>query len=532
MGLFIAIVVMGFASCGLVHAQSASGLVITEVMTGSSNSASSEFVEIYNQSDSPVILTNIKIQYQASSQSPTNGSWTTKANLDGQLKARSFLLASSTVFDSEHTSAGDFLLTSGLSSTSGRIRIFDGSTALDSLTWGDGVQALEGTSITANLGGFSYKRIVNQDAQFVDDNNNSTDFVSSDAPFAQGGGVEEIEIDPVVDICPITPEIEATLPDGYEFDADGNCVAIVMPPVCQNEVIISEFLTDPIGLEGNGGEYIELYNPNAQSAPLFGCHIVSSKSSQDLYEFTSEDSVPGNGYYVINIVDKLTNGSGVLTFKSFGREDSVSYSGLHEADVMALFEGGWEITNKPTPMAQNEHASSDPGETSIKNNSASSLAACPVGKYRNPTTNRCRTLEIAVTSLAACDEDQYRNPLTNRCKSLSSGASTSSVCNVGQERNPETNRCRKVTSSSAQLKPCDAGEERSSETNRCRKMAAQLGSQSATIDEPTGSARMSVWAMLILGTISLGYVGYEYRNDVQLFFQQLLTKLGKRKPPG
>ncbi len=526
-GLFITAAVLSFTGCGVAQAQPATDLIITEVMTGSSSSASSEFIELYNQSDTSIVLTDVKIQYQASSQDITAGTWTTKATLDGQLKPHGFLLASTSVFNTEQSIAGDFLLSSGLSGAAGRLRILNGGATLDSLTWGNGVAAIEGTSIPAVSAGFSYKRIVDQDAQFVDTNNNSTDFVGSDSPHAQGGGVEDV----LVDVCPATPEVDISLPDGYEIDADGNCVPITTPALCQNNVVISEFVSDPVGLEADGGEFIELYNPDNGPVQLQGCGVVSSKSPQSLYSFTNSDMITGHGYFVIYTTDKLVNASGSVTFVATGREDVINYSNLHEGDDMSYFETGWEVTNQPSPMLANLHAVENaPGMGS--GSSTATLAPCPTGKYRNPDTNRCRTLELAVATLAPCDEDQFRNPLTNRCKSIATTAGSSQSCPAGQERNPETNRCRKTAKTANQPKPCDPGQERNPDTNRCRKVVTQSANQSADITSKPGSSRLSLEAIAILGLISFGYVGYEYRSDAQLFIEKLLVKLGRRKPPG
>ena len=85
-----------------------------------------------------------------------------------------------------------------------------------------------------------------------------------------------------------------------------------------------------------------------------------------------------------------------------------------------------------------------------------SVIECPAGKYRNPDTGRCRTVEEAVNELATCPEGQARSTETNRCRSLATLAkATLTACGEGQERNPLTGRCRSIASAVAELLPCD-----------------------------------------------------------------------------
>lgn len=529
-GLFLAVILLSVTKYSPASAQSASGVVITEAMTASNTSASSEFVEIYNQSDTAVNLTDWKVQYQASSSNPLTGSWTTKSSLDGQIKAHGFALVSSSIFDTENSVTGDFQMSSGLSGTAGRVRLFDGINTRDSLTWGV-ASSLEGTSAGAPPAGQSLKRIVDSDALFVDNNNNSTDFVLSDHPFAQGGGIEDIIIEPV-DVCLATPEIDLTVPDGYEIDSNGDCVKLVQPLVCSKDVVINEFLSDPVGLEADGGEFVELYNPSGSDAPLVGCGLHSSKSSQPLIEFTDSDVLPAGGYFVVSLTDKLTNSSGSVTFSNADQDDIVTYSNIKEGQAMALFGDAWEVTNQPTAMAKNLPYV-EPGQGSGDTSQvASSLEPCPEGKYRNPDTNRCKNVDSMDTSLAVCDAGQIRNPDTNRCKKIASTASTLTPCSPGQERNPDTNRCRKISSITSSLKPCESGYERNPDTNRCRKIVLANGAnQFAAEDGSPNGVKLNTIAVGSFMTAALGYAAFEYRSEALGLYKNVRAKFTKGRPP-
>ena len=86
--------------------------------------------------------------------------------------------------------------------------------------------------------------------------------------------------------------------------------------------------------------------------------------------------------------------------------------------------------------------------------------------------------------LKPCRDDQYRNPETNRCKSIASASSTLKPCAADQYRNPETNRCKKISSSSSSLKPCRSDQERNPETNRCKKVIKDTAVAGAVDEVP------------------------------------------------
>lgn len=332
-----------------------------------------------------------------------------------------------------------------------------------------------------------------------------------------------------IDICPATPEIDTDIPDGYEVDSDGECVAVVPTIECHNEVVINEILSDPNGLEADGGEFVELYNPALTSANLHGCELYSNKSSDPLVTFTEANTVQPDGYFVVEVTDKLTNSSGEVTFVTTDREDVVAYTSAKEGYAVAYFEDGWQNTNVLTPGAENMQSADD---QSGSVDTTTSLAACPEGKFRNPETNRCKSISTASTSLTPCDPGQYRNPETNRCKKVSSSAASLKPCSPGQERNPETNRCRKVTSSSSDLKPCKDGYERNPDTNRCRKVTQTAANQFADAEDEAGDGiHMSSWLIAGVFSMAAGYGAYEYRGELGKVASKAKSVISKGKPP-
>jgi hypothetical protein len=146
------------------------------------------------------------------------------------------------------------------------------------------------------------------------------------------------------------------------------------------------------------------------------------------------------------------------------------------------------------------------------------LSDCPAGKYRNPETNRCRTIEEAVNALAACEEGKERNPATNRCRSIiTTAVATLTPCDTGQERNPLTNRCRKSVLAASSLAPCDDGEERNSDTNRCRKVLAAANGKLAAVEDVKSPMKATSPPWLLVGAavlLVIGYAVYEWRQEL------------------
>jgi len=333
-----------------------------------------------------------------------------------------------------------------------------------------------------------------------------------------------------IDVCPLTPEIDSEVPVGYELNIDGECIiSAVVPALCDNSVVINEFVSDPVGLEADGGEFIELYNPGSEPATLVGCHVKSSKSSAELVVFTASDVIQPGGYFVINITDKLTNVSGSITFSTASSDDIVNYSNVHEGESFSYFANGWKVTDSLTPNNANQYQLNDEEAADVSVDSDTVvLAPCPVGKYRNPETNRCRTIESADAELAPCDDGETRNPETNRCRKITLATAALAACTAGQERNPSTNRCRKIAGTSDDVKPCEAGYERNPETNRCRKLATAKGVVAGAATASPSTSRLDLRIILVVIALAVGYGIYEYRTDMTNLYQKVSAKIGTK----
>lgn len=279
------------------------------------------------------------------------------------------------------------------------------------------------------------------------------------------------------------------------------------------------------------GDYVKLKNTGAISLELDGLALRT-----DYYGATSTSSntiklygsvVPGDTVLVTTLNSgspmQLTNGGGYVWLEDawgLARYDDTMQQYEPATSSMQgysyAFSGDtWQWTTTPSPHGDN-----------IVTSPSSEAAACPEGKYRNPETGRCRTIEEAVNALTECEEGYERNPATNRCRKIVLASETSPTpCKEGQERNPATNRCRSIASAVAELLPCDEGYERNPETNRCRKLKTSDVPAADFPVTPTAAvgADMSGWyAFGALGVVALSYAVWEWRVEIKAIATRLL----------
>lgn len=290
------------------------------------------------------------------------------------------------------------------------------------------------------------------------------------------------------------------------------------------------------------GDYVKFYNPTTQVIDLSEYVLrtdssSSSRTSSNTFlldgftiqpgeyktKWTNDDggriSLTNSGGYIWleDVIGVKTYVDATASYPSAGS----SQQGFAWAQQDS---GEWAWTSAPTPLSANVF----PVVASVQ---VDVLAECPAGKYRNPETNRCRTIEEAVNALATCPEGQYRNPETNRCKASATLAVASLVpCKEGQERNPATNRCRSIASAVAELIPCDEGYERNPATNRCRKSLLASNNPAtnlASVEQAGSSSAALPWVLGIVALGAIGYGAYEWRHELLAGGTKLLSRFKK-----
>lgn len=319
-----------------------------------------------------------------------------------------------------------------------------------------------------------------------------------------------------------------------------------LPPQTYLAIQINELLANPASpLKDSEAEFIELYNPHNTAVSLKGYTLQTGDSFSYSYTFPNVLIEPGEYLAIYSSETKLvlSNTSGrarLLDPAGVKVDETEAYQDVKDNQAWAVLQDIWQMTDKPTPNAPNELfsvLSENQAGTSAEPRQ-NVLEACPEGKFRNPETNRCKSIVSTVQGLTPCKVGQERNPETNRCRSVTGVLSSSLVpCQAGYERNPETNRCRKTKNDEPALKPCQAGYERNPSTNRCRKIVATPAANFAAVTTDAQNAAQVVpmnlqwWATGFIASGVVGYGMYEWRHEIFSFIQKVRTSFSRNGPP-
>ncbi len=519
-GLFIGFIVVIFGAYQQVSGQDVS-VLISQVQVGGtvSGTASQEFIDVTNTGASVIDVTDWCLYYASSA---TSGQGTKLVCITTPaLEQRVYIDAGSTIrlvteeYLSTQTNAiPSGIFKGGLSATGGHVHLISQENMIvDTVGWGS-AQFAETAAVTAPAGGMTMQRLLTA-GQLIDTNNNAADFRLAPPP-----AVDLALLVEVTDFClnqTEFPGAQAAIPNGFIRDDGGNCVEMVEQVSCEG-VRLSEIQPNPSGAD-EGVEYVELYNTLATRVDVQSCTLQVNGVNHKV-----SGTIDAGTYLVVKDV-ALPNASGATIVLISDIEEVITYpANMRDDEAFALVTDSWEVTNRPTPGDANLSLLVE--STSATSNN---LAACPVGKVRNPETNRCRSLTSSESSLVPCAPNQYRSPETNRCRSSIAAASTLKSCEPNQIRNPETNRCKSVADASNVLKPCDEGEERNPETNRCRKITGVVGAAS-TIDPATSQdAQRNHRVLAIAVVLAVCYGIYEYRQDIGQKLRSVYSRVARRR---
>ncbi len=507
LGVILSILIAALPS--VVWAEQPARMLITEVKTGGAvDGKPTEFIEILNDSSQVVSLGSWVLEYAKPAakvidcQAPKWKTQDSSANvkeypLSGEVGAGQKLIIEIAMNDN----AG------------GSLRLSNAGVVYDLVGWGNSVsqgvcKESELAPLPANTK--SIRRFIDTNGVVRDTDNNKADFTDAES------NITEVVPDTQqqVDVCSNLDGIQAAVPAGYEVSGSV-CSQIVQTPVeaCKG-IVLSEILPNPAGTD-TGNEYVELNNTTNQPIDLSGCSVKVGNTTKQLTGIMQ----PGYQAFYGTVLQNADGGT--VEFITNTTEEAVTYpANLNDNQAWALVNGQWQLTEQPTPGAANI-AYVVVEEVSATTAGSSSLEPCPEGKYRNPETNRCKTIETE-DGLKPCEAGQIRNPETNRCKKADDEAASLKPCETGQERNPETNRCRKIAAE-AILAACKEGQERNPETNRCRKVAAAVTSSpsSQLEQEVKNKQNISYGIFAAMAVLVLGYGIYEYRSNIANFFARL-----------
>lgn len=309
----------------------------------------------------------------------------------------------------------------------------------------------------------------------------------------------------------------------------------------------------------SGLQIVEIYPYSSSCDPFDGSILCSDYVKllntsnhvirlDDYVLRTDSSSASRTSSNTISLEDNLMPGE----YRTIATTDNGSRLSLTNSGGYVWLEDTWALTSYPETLARYEPAGSalqgysyatDANGTWQWTTTPSPLSAniitpvaaqvCADGKYLNPDTNRCRTMEETLNTLTSCEEGSERNLVTNRCRKIASSTTSSlTPCQVGQVRSPETNRCRSADSEASGLTPCKDGYERNPETNRCRKGAVAGVSTNKYPVEPyeqSGNDSTVWWAIAAAGAVAVGYGVWEWRQELATVGSKLRTLVTRHK---
>jgi hypothetical protein len=502
-------------------------VVIYQVQTGSPAGASQEIVLVINSSPNPVNVSDWCLNYSSAS----NVTVRTLACVDSPLQTEIWLEPSGIISfaSGEYVIASpgfvpDISFTAGIAATGGHIWIENSeSLEIDRVGWGSAT-ASETTPALVHTSG----KLLSRDlVSIIDSDNNLTDFSSQTLLTPIISGLYEVEV--FVDVCPNIGDLQTEVPVGYLQDDSGDCYLdeclnldelqketpigyekildeCYLIPLEKSTLLITEILPNAISSD-TGKEFIEIYNPNSWSINLAGYSIQLGPGFTKQFVL-SNGTIGPNQYIVFSDNESklvLPNSNGVqlrlVTPAGTIVSETPVYNNAPDNSSWVLYEDQWIYSNQPSPNSTNLPYVESAQDEEV--NVTTVLAPCPVGKYRNPDTNRCRTIETAVSTLTSCNEDEYRNPETNRCRKLATSA-VLAACAAGQERNPETNRCRNIST------------------------LASVDTALKTVDDVKveNTVGQINWTIIFIALFStMTYIIYEWRNEITHYYERMRRNL-------
>lgn len=301
-----------------------------------------------------------------------------------------------------------------------------------------------------------------------------------------------------------------------------NSDPLYLPPADSAGLQILEILPNvrscsPTETDPTCTDYVKLFNPTTLpiNLALYRLRVGAKGAGESVTNtFTWNQSLdPANSELILPPGQYF-----MLTLRNDGQPLSITDSG----NYVWLEDAYGTIIYGPVVQYPDASSSTKVGRAWAFDGSAWRWTTAPQPDAANyfpaiiPLPNDGSSIDI----LEPCAADQYRNPATNRCKSIVVATSSLTPCAANQERNPDTNRCRSVIAASATLTPCQSGWERNPATNRCRKtVAAVAGAATVAVKDVTApSIDNTGWfvALLVIG-LAVAYAVYEWRQDIKLF---------------
>lgn len=446
-------------------------IIITEMLPGTTASASEEFVELYNQSKSAVNLGADNWVVQITSSKATTWTGAKSVKLTGILYPGTYALIASTytasgVAKSYLPEYANAQFSAGLTATSGHIRVGKTTSASnadlqhrDILEWStkESTGSLTSSGIDeavvlqlddALKPGTSIKRSIADDNTFITSGAPALDFITSICPSPTSNSVApSTPISPTA-LEPLPTTIDTVNPSCAPIDTSDTGsgagditsptdepVAILLPsesPVSSTGTTssvnasipaadrglqspqITELLPNPGSPNTDAAdEFVELYNNNDATFDLSGFMLYIGSTGSKHVTFPDGTTIAPHSFkafFSSELHLSLSNSSGkVALVDPLGNQlyATDEYGAAKDDVAWALAQGKWQWTTRPTPGATNSIAA--PATATKK--AATSKAKTTKTSAKSATTKQKTAKAATVSDIAVANSLQPDTPL-------------------------------------------------------------------------------------------------------------------------
>ena len=270
-----------------------------------------EWIEIYNNTNSEILLNSLTIE-------DGSGTTTMLTGALGNLNNR-FLVINKPK--------------GALNNSGDTIILKQNDTIIDSVSYGDWDDGNIDDNAPATEVPYSLARIIDGESTL----NNKADFKITNTITK---GLPNIITEPQAE----TSENNTTT-DGYDYS---------------KEIIISEIFPNPLGIDAQGQEFIEIYNKGTKPVFLKGWRFEINNTS---FLLADDASISGKSYLAFITKNKLSLPNEGATLKLFqpGRlssYQSINYKQAKEDQSFINVSNSWQWSSRPTPGTDNIQAQS------------------------------------------------------------------------------------------------------------------------------------------------------------------------------
>lgn len=353
-----------------------SGVIISELSSGDTKSASNEFVELYNDSAQSVDLSGLKLEYK----SATGSTWYVKATIPAGTHLASYRYLIIKSYD-----GGDVTMQSGLAQSAGNIRLLDpAGGVVDQMAWGQADSAL-GSPTSVAKSDQTIARRLGGDGSYQNSLDNSVDFA----------------------IGLPTPGADNVI--WTNLDSETSQSSDDMPINFSRDITVTELLPDPVKPQTDSqDEFIELYNDGDNDQTLNGYSLVDA--SGHAYKLDGQ-TIRAHDYLVLYSVQtklSLNNDGDTIALLAPNGEELIAtpdYGKSKSGKSWGVTPDGWAWTMSPTPGAANAIQLSD-DDTSAASASKKSSAKSTTAKAKTASAKSSKVAKKAGAKSGANDTNK------------------------------------------------------------------------------------------------------------------------------